>query len=276
VFEKASQVSLQLAAQIHWSNYHTWSYFRNVPEAEVPQHVSRLWDAVYPFATCLGMASQVTTTLRLALMHDKNLSKFASKVQLVSDTPAACNRGPARIRYHCITIIQLSDHVIVIDLVAQPTAFKVSLSSAYECRENLVPFAMGTGRWCYAYLSGPDHRRALVDCAPPPVDTEKDMSESRSFPFLDLKGGILGGVVDYAWPAANPTMETPLGHMPWRRRIDARSTWDYRPANIFTAYTTLSDGIYLVDTVSVIVDIVGQELQFQIPYADWLARPEHQ
>jgi hypothetical protein len=96
-------------------------------------------------------------------------------------------------------------------------------------------------------------------------------------PFLDVKGGVEGGIADYAIPVANATIDTPLVPMPRRRTIQASSVWDYRyyPLNQNIFFHPLDNGKYLFNSISVRVGIINQAITLQVPYQDWLAKPEN-
>jgi hypothetical protein len=119
VFQIANEVALKFAVQ-HWSNFHTWKFFRGIhTEEEARQHAPHLWESVEPFSTCLGTASRVTVALQEALRQEADLKDFAERGQLVGDTPLEEFKKMTFPRFHCITIVRFLGYCIVIDLTAQ-------------------------------------------------------------------------------------------------------------------------------------------------------------
>lgn len=64
VFEIASRVALYYAEQLRWSNYHVWSFYRHKTAEEMRAMPPELWNKIYPFGTCLGLASYIIETLQ--------------------------------------------------------------------------------------------------------------------------------------------------------------------------------------------------------------------
>ncbi|KAF1851893.1 uncharacterized protein K460DRAFT_401893 [Cucurbitaria berberidis CBS 394.84] len=273
VFQVASRIALQFATQLHWSNFHTWESFRHInTREEALEHAPHFWDSIHPFSTCLGMASTVTTALQTALSQEADLAKYADDVQLVTD----CTVEAFKIsrRFHCITMVRFRHYCIVIDLVAQPTAFKVGLTSIYTCQKLLTFLEDRTLSFEYAYISGPNSARMLVSYSGALPRASPDSFRYGEL-FTGIEGGIQGGIINYAFLAAKTKRTTPLGDMPSRRTLQTRDIWDYEPTNRFVTYTPLEDGKFLVDTIVLRIDIIEQQLVLQLPYIDWLAKPNN-
>jgi hypothetical protein len=60
-----------------------------------------------------------------------------------------------------------------------------------------------------------------------------------------------------------------------RRTTDARAIWNYAPASPHIPYAPLGNGKFIVDTLTLKIDIIAQKLTLQFPYADWLAKPNN-
>ncbi|KAJ4368869.1 hypothetical protein N0V83_005951 [Neocucurbitaria cava] len=272
VFQVACRVALRFGSRMHWSNFHTWEFFRNVHTSKEAREVApRFWKSIYPFSTCLGMASTVTTALRASLLKEKGLSRYAELVQLA--TNCDIHEFKTSRRFHCLTMIRLVDYCIVIDLVAQPTAFKVNLTSVHQSQAQLRFLEKTTLSFEYAYVSGPNNARMLVEYSRP--DTNASNSFTYEDPFTDVEEGIQGGIVNYAFPLAKSKRRMLLGDMPCRRTVQTRSIWNYRPRNGFITYTRLGRSKYLVDSLTLRIDIIEQQLVLQLPYSDWLATPQN-
>ncbi|KAF2831601.1 hypothetical protein CC86DRAFT_402112 [Ophiobolus disseminans] len=269
VFQVACQIALHYASRLHWSNYHPWSFYRNKTHDDVRNTAPGLWDAIYPFSTSLGSASHITTALIQALSADSQLARYADDVQLVSNaTLEEVKESP---QYHSFTMIRFWYHCIVIDLSSQHTAFKIYVGSLYKSPERLVPFHPVGASFQYAYVAGPNGARLLVECDDPvdeePCKAKRVISGNPESIFLskpawfngrivDVEGGVRGGEIDYAYRSANPTLDTPLGPMPRRRTIVTQAIWDHAPESPWILSTPLGDGKFLVDTLSLRVDII--------------------
>jgi hypothetical protein len=206
------------------------------------------WDEMYPFATCLGVASHIAAAFKQVLLQDKDLAHYAGDVQFVADTSdAAVKKSP---RYHCLTMLRCRESVIVIDISAQHPAFKLDLGTIWGGPSSVVPFQESFSYFSYAYVDGPRGTRMLVDWVWP---------SSFKGPFFDVKGGVKGDIADYAIPAANAN-DTPLGPMSRRRNIEASSVWHYHLLNGNVYFHLLDSGKYLVNSISVRINIINQSI----------------
>ena len=281
VFQVACKVALHFATRLQYSNYHTWEFYRNKTKQQVRQTASQLWTELYPFSTCIGNASQTSTALKEALLADEELAKYAQDVQFAT---AARTVEEVTALSHCVTMVRFWDHCIVIDLSAQPTAFKVDLGCCYVAPRRMMSFRLAYSCFPYAYIQGAYGARMLVQCKTPD-NQNSSAADDRSAkvpghlyngPYVDVEGGVRGGAINYAFPTANPTLDTPLGPMPRRRMIVGHGIWDYAPAKEWGVFSEpLGDGKYLVDTISLRIDFFKQELVIQVPTPDWLYKPEN-
>ncbi|KAF1829457.1 hypothetical protein BDW02DRAFT_602526 [Decorospora gaudefroyi] len=176
-----------------WSNFHTWDYFRSIHSKEAArEQAPKFWDSIYPFATCLGMATSVTAALKHVLGQDAELAAYADRVQLATDVGLERCKEMSPPRFHCVTMIRFLDHCVVIDLVAQAIAFKVWVHSMYTCTQACFR---------YAYVGGRNQTRALYDCPRP---------DNPLGPWTDMETDTVGSSEHYAYPAAKAVRNTPL------------------------------------------------------------------
>jgi hypothetical protein len=269
VFHMASRVALQLAPQLHSSNFHTWEFFRHIESSEeAHQNAARFRKATYPFATCLDMATEAARCLIAALRQDGDLAGYANRVQVATGAITSARE------VHCLAMVKFDGFCIVIDLCAQPTAFKVKLGSAYECQQQLDMLSADIHSFTYAYIKGPECARLLVDC------TTYDTKPAHEFfaelaPFYEINKPVYEEFIRSA-VYAKSTRQTSFGAFPSRKTIQARSLIEHEPANPFMDHFPVEGGKYISELLALRVDFVEQELTLALPYQDWLSQPANQ
>ena len=165
-------------------------------------------------------------------------------------------------------MVRFKESAIVVDLSAHLAAFKIDPGVIWLGPQRLVPFHDDCiSQASYVYVEEPRGTRILMEINP--------WSGTYKCPYVDVKGGIEGGITNYAIPAANPTIDTPLGPMPRHRHLGGVSVWNYSPRHPYMYFHPLNNGKFLIDSLSVRVDIIDQAISIQVPYEDWLAKPEN-
>jgi len=272
VYDVACRVALDLASTLHISNFHFWEFFRGLKTIEeARQRALDLQSDTHPFATCLDMAMATSSALKAALLRDPDLADYACRVETVTDCkPDIIITSPRDI--HCLTLLRFHDFCIVIDLCAQPTAFKVHLDTAFQCQQQLDLLAQDFHSFAYAYVGNANGARMLVDCSGYKTKTPYDLFFGLS-PFHSITDVEISSFLAFALAANFGSRLTCIGNMPSRRTVQARSIWTYAPKSRNITYTPLSDDTFIVDTLALRIDFVKQELHLAIPYKDWLVKP---
>jgi hypothetical protein len=218
------------------------------------------------------MATEAARCLIAALRQDGDLAGYANRVQVATDAKAGAITSAREV--HCLAMVKFDGFCIVIDLCAQPTAFKVKLGSAYECQQQLDMLSADIHSFTYAYIKGPECARLLVDC------TTYDTKPAHEFfaglaPFYEITKPVYEEFIRSA-VYAKSTRQTSFGAFPSRKTIQARSLTEHKPANPFMDHFPVEGGKYISELLALRVDFVAQELILALPYQDWLLQPTNQ
>ncbi|KAF2829793.1 hypothetical protein CC86DRAFT_453362 [Ophiobolus disseminans] len=274
VFEVACNIALDLASLLHTSNFHTWEFFRHAKTQEdALQRAPYLQKATYPYATCLDMAMSISSALKAALVQDRDLAAYADRVETATDCKVDVMLTSSR-DIHCLTLIRLPNFCIVIDLCAQPTAFKVQLGTAFECQQQLDMLNQNFYSFPYAYVGNVKGARMLVDCSGYTTKTPGDFHFGLC-PFHEITDTEYQRFLAFAVSANSGNRVSSVGNLPSRRTIQVRSIWNYEPKNQNITYSPFVDGTYIVNTLALRIDFVRQEMLLAIPYQDWLAKLDY-
>ena len=263
---------------LHYSNWHTWEAFRDVNSEAEARYSAQYgkWASMPPYANCLGMAIACYNELCRRLRRDTQLSQYADRVQLVTDKWSQSATSDQE--YHCMAILRLPTHCIVMDLTAHRRgAIKIPLGSID-----------GEGHNSWAYVSGPGGARLLVEYEPiidystfdhPISSTWTNPSPfTYNDPFMDIRGGAVGGVVNLAYPSAKNLYSNEFGSFPSRRSISFFSVWTHRqPARVLDdpLWIPLGGGEFLVQAGWLCLDMSARELQFmKVSDEDCLSRAQ--
>lgn len=85
VFQIASEVAINQAVALTYSDYHIWSALCGKTKKAVRQLATRFWNEIHPFGDCLTRASHVTIALKAVLHADEQVARYADNVQLIAD-----------------------------------------------------------------------------------------------------------------------------------------------------------------------------------------------
>jgi hypothetical protein len=121
----------------------------------------------------------------------------------------------------------------------------------------------------FVYVGGLNNARALFEFYVPPK------GKPQICQWADIEGGALAAIANYIFPLARATRTTPFGAMPHRGTLYARAVWNYAPASPHIDYAPLGNEKFVVDTLTLKIDIIEQKMAVQFPYADWLAKPNN-
>jgi hypothetical protein len=265
----ADQVAIDVRLKFRpiYSNWHTWELLHKANTKEQLYGNSNL-DLMIdssPYGNCLFMAYDCFMNFREAL-NIAGLQAYADRVEFATDN---FNQNPKSARhYHCIAMLRLWDQCIVLDPVAHGYAIKVRLGHIWATPSStfrLAYFAQNDARLLVEY--GMDDGEAYNVLQHP---------ESREFnyndPFLPIKNGITGAIENLAWPS-----DSYLGRLPSRRCVWLQQVWDGKPSEGVGCLAMKDDsGRYVVETGRLFIDLIEREVTLEdIPYGDWLARPEN-
>lgn len=270
ILELASTIVYAKFASRMFSNFHEWEAFRHVAtKAAARQLAPDLVTSMRPFGNCLTMACECFDELRAALgAEGPEYVGYVERVQLVTNNWK--QHAESARDYHCIVIVRLPTHCIVLDAVACGTASAILLGELYQ-----PPNSSSEG---FVYVACGDSR-LLVEYEPNALNYTLARLESRELfeyndPYVDVKGGLSGAVQDLAFPSVNWHLQDRL---PSRRRIFIHQTWDRKPRNSEVFFEALrgSNG-FVVETAEMRMNFEKRKITVKyIPGFGWLKREEN-
>lgn len=257
----ASAVANDVYAATMYSSFHEWEAFYDVgSKAAASKLAPGLVGAMRPLGNCLTMAAECCDMLRGKLRDEgPEFARYVGRVQLVANNWRR-RVGSAR-EYHCMVILRLPGHCIVVDAVACGTATCVPLGE--------LATAPGCSSLGFVYV-GIGAARLLVEYEPhaPCYSLARPRSRGRfeyDDPYADIEGGFAGAVRNLAFPSVNYHVR---GQLPSRRTILIHQTWTEQPRNV-DSFEELQDGSgWVVETGQMRVDFAKREVLVEkIPYA---------
>lgn len=268
ILEIASTVANEKYAAKMFSNFHEWEAFRNVTTKSAARALApELVASMHPFGNCLTMAAECYDGLRAKLEAEgPEYAEYVGRVQLVTNNWK--QRAKSARDYHCITIVRLPTHCIVIDAVARGTASRVPLGELYK-----PPGCSSQG---FVYV-GIGDARLLVEYEPnePCYTFARPQSKGRfeyDDPYADVRGGLAGGIEDLAFPSVNWHVQ---GALPSRRKILIHQTWTRRPRTSVSVEELQGEKGWVVETGQMRINFEKRKITVKlIPYTDLLNRPE--
>jgi hypothetical protein len=211
-----------------------------------------------PFRNCLFMANECVLSLQAALRAEQNpiYYEYADRVWLATDNWH--QRPKSAWEYHCIAMLQLRDHCIIMDPFAHTGAIKLPVGEVTE-----LPMA---SYFKFVYVAV-GNVRLLVNYHGTDLDDDDEsystLSQSTSagcFSYGDLfrpiRGGFEGGVVNMAWPC-----DRYLGRSSSRRFIRIQQPWDDK-GDRFTG-------------ADLYIDVINRRLTLNSISEEWLNRREN-
>jgi len=269
IFEIANQVALDVRVNKLplYSNFHHYEHLRKIKsKAEASEKASAIATAIAPYGNCIFMADHCCKAFKAALLAENNprLVDFAYRIELA--TSNWHQKAKSSREYHCLAMLRLWDHCIVLDPVAETYAIKVPLGE-------ITKGIHGGMRFCYVAVG--DYHRHLVWYEPGEkfIVLPRPLSQGKfeySDPFMPVKGGFEGAIANLAWPS-----DSYIGKLPSRRVIWLQQTWDREPEVLPSA--DIGNGRYLVETAYVHFDFQNPQVGLtRIPYEDWLVQPENE
>jgi hypothetical protein len=191
------------------------------------------WNRMSPYGNCLSMADACYRELRRRLRNDPQLARYADDVEL-----ATCNwrrKATSDTRWHTIYMTRFLTHCLVLDPVYHHLDVQL-------IQVNTVG---GAGvhhpdHWpLYCYVSGPgatSTARILVQYHPTHMTTRTYREPPTSAmippflytdPYTNIRGGLVGGVLNLAYLASKNRYESANGSFP---SYDQRSKYLAEPS----------------------------------------------
>ncbi|KAF2683811.1 hypothetical protein K458DRAFT_389735 [Lentithecium fluviatile CBS 122367] len=171
---------------------------------QVSAVASHMWDDLAAFGHCLGHVTQVTKALSAALQIDPDLAVYAHHVQL------AVNKFKDDVTsdrdFHALAMVHLETHCIVIDLIAQPSAFKIHSS------------------WRSYVTKGSDRQLSFVEYDEQDLPIRKDPDYG---PFVQMDPTV--ALREVAFPTQRTWSKRAV---PSCKAIVTRSVFDFEPAGL--------------------------------------------
>jgi hypothetical protein len=268
ILEIASTVANEVYATQMYSDFHTWKAFYDVTTKAAARALAPdLATSIHPFGDCLTMATKCYEELRTNLEAEgPEYAEYVDRVQLVNNNWK--QRAQSAREYHCITIVRLPTHCIVVDAVARGTAVSVPLGELTK-----PPGCASLG---FVYIAVGD-ARLLVEYEPNEPCYSLARPQSKGVfeyddPYAEIKNGFAGGVADLAFPSVNYHVE---GDLPSRREILIHQIWTC-PPQIGAVFEELQDRKgWRVETGQMRVNFVKRKITVKkIPYVALRARDE--
>ncbi|KAH6629664.1 hypothetical protein C7974DRAFT_376474 [Boeremia exigua] len=270
ILDIASTIANAKYASVMFSNFHEWEAFRKTSTKAAARALAPgLITSMNPFGNCLTMAYECYEELRTALASEgPDYAKCVDRVQFVTNNWK--QRATSARDYHCITIVRLSTHCIVVDAVAIGAAFAVPLGELFK--------SPGCSSQGFVYVASGD-ARLLVEYEPnaPCYNLARPQSKDvfeYDDPYADVQGGLEGAVQDLAFPSVDWHMQ---GKLPSRRKIMIHQTWDRKPTIDKASFEELEGGNkVVVETAQIRVNFHKRKITVKyIPYADWRKRTQN-
>ncbi|KAJ8112785.1 hypothetical protein OPT61_g4925 [Boeremia exigua] len=250
-----------------YSNFHEWEAFRNIStKASAHDLAPSLVTSMHPFGNCLTMASECFEELRAALAAEgPAYATYVDRVQLVTNNWKQQTRSSRD--YHCITILRMATHCIILDAVACATAFIVPLDELYK-----LPNCSSAG---FMYIASGD-ARLLVEYWPHLLCCTLARPQSEALfeyddPYADIRDGLAGAVQNLTYPSVNWHVR---GELPSRRITMMQKTLDCKPSNANVLFEELEDkGGFVVETGQIRVDFNKRKITVKYIPCDRVVLP---
>ena len=254
LFNVADQIACRHALTTQWSTWHTWDYYNRI-EPDATEAKDSLWNKISPFATCVGMTFQVAEDVRSSLAKTPGLAQYHAKLKTLESPISADSNQP----FHCLTGIFLESYCIVVDLVFSAKAFNVPYNGSFETPPYIV-LSGRSERRLFRYIAGPGGTRTLI--------MEWVGSDKVAVHFSEIDHHT--ALQSITWRAARETESD--SQVPKKKGLVIRTTMSEQPIKI--ASTPLDIG-FIVTACRVKVDFAHRTLTMQIPYEDWLLKPQN-
>jgi hypothetical protein len=270
IFQLANQVAIEVRLKYTYSSFHTHESLRQIKTSDdAMRKVLTVAADMAPFGNCLFQAHACVQGLRNAIKAEGNpdMLPYVHRVELATDNLAQKATGHSN--YHCIAVVRLWDHCIVMDPIAFGYAVRVPLGQISRSEPS------SSFRFCYVAVGS---ARLLVEYDSKDAYRKIPHPQSEGLfkyndPFVSIHGGLAGGVVNLAWPS-----DSRYQGLPTRRCLWLQQAWNRKPSTAGMFHFALRDGSnkYMVDTGMLVVEYEHRELcMSNIPYGDWLTRPEN-
>lgn len=270
ILEIASKVTIDVRSNYMpcYSNLHVWEMFRDIKTKDQAREAApALLLTDTPYGNCLTMAANCYRSFEKALLAeiDPELARYASQVQLATNN--FLQRPESSREHHCVVMLSLWDHFIILDPVAHGYAIKVPVGQMWYDSVALFSFiyiAISNARLLVSY--GLNGLYNSLDCP------QSEGKFTYNDQFTPVEGGFTGAIANLAWPS-----DSYVSRLPSRQTIWIQSIWDRKsPNKVRSVALQDSSRQYLVNNAYLRVDFTRRELSLDnISITGWLNRPEN-
>ena len=252
----ADNIARRYSSSTHWSTWHTWDLLRHGYDAS--SSPDAFWDAIYPFATCVGFCFLVAADLSATYKSTKGLTHFSEKIQTLAswEKDESEPNSVARPR-HCVVAIFTKEACILIDLIYSPTVFVILMGGSCET----VPYITISGRRGKRifHYTGSQHGRKLE------IENPKRDHPTRYQFWPIAHGEALSSISAYS-----ATRTIPRSQLPMNKVIVIRGPVREPPTKV--PGTQLDAGSWMIITCRLQIDFLHRRLTLQLPLEDWLLK----
>ena len=248
----ADQVAQQWSTTTTWSNWHVWDYFRHNPPSSKP--LTGVWNAIYPYVTCVGFSFGVASDLSAAYRETPGLEHFVDETQVLVSWEG--EEGKLKPR-HAVVGILTDEGCICVDLIFSPVAFIVPKNESIDTQHyDTISGRRGKRRFHHMNtLEGP---RLLFE------NPKKEDSKRFEFHPIDHEEALKR--ITY-YGTTRTIGET---NFPENKIILVQGIVHEEPTIV--PKTQLHTGTWMITTCRFQVDFKNRTLTLQLPLEDWLLK----
>ena len=247
----ADQITRRCSASIQWSTWHSWNYFHEKPDETQP---SAIWDAIYPFGTCVGFCTITARDIKATYENTPGLEKLASQVEILTSweiNPSEPELGK-RPR-HSVVALLLPEACVLVDLVFSPIVIVIPAGGTFET----IPYITMSGRRgkrVFFYngvkleMANPKREIVMRDLFRPMTSEE-----------------ALSNIVK-----PNALRTVPGAPVPVSKVIIIRGIVREQPVKVPSVQ--LDVGAWMITTCRLQIDFSNRRLTMQVPLEDWLLK----
>lgn len=249
----ADQITRRCSATMHWSTWHTWSYFKDHPNTDIDPP-SPIWDMIYPFGTCVGFSAIVAQDLKATYQNTPGLDHLASQVQILTSwemNPSEPELGQ-RPR-HAVVALLLPEACVLVDLVFSPVVIVIPTGGTFETI-------------AYITMSGRRGKRVFFyDGAKLEMANPK-----REIVMRDLFKPMSSEAALSTIVKPNAFKNMPGVPIPDSKAMIIRGIVRERPIKVPSVQ--LDVGAWMMTTCRLMIDFWNRRLTMQVPLEDWLLK----
>ncbi|KAL8786240.1 MAG: hypothetical protein Q9195_008296 [Heterodermia aff. obscurata] len=251
----ADQITRRASASMQWSTWHTWRYFKDHPEDM--HQPSRIWDRIYPFATCVGFSTIVAQDLQRTYQKTTGLGHLVNKVQILTSweiNPREPELGEQP--RHSVVALLLPEVCLLVDLVFSPILIVIPTGGMFET----IPYITMSGRRGKRLFF---YDGVKLEMANP----KREMVMKDPFRPMTSEEALSALVRPNALKAATGV------HVPASKAIIIQGIVRERPIKV--PGVQLDVGSWMITTCRLVIDFLHRKLTMQVPLEDWLLKEKN-